>query len=734
MKRKTLKLTLALAAVALSLSSLQVCAFAAPDYTLSHDDITMSGESAAITTPSPLVKNVLEGKINGLTILIDFPDSKRTVSKTEIKNALNLEGYGNNGNNGSVRDYFFDVSGGKVTYTNTVTKYYRAKKSKSYYDNKEKTDTPKIHELIEDAINDLVEDDFDFSKITKDDNGNIQCLNILYAGESIWDKGLWPHKSDIWKEFAGVKIGKYVICDIESTFSIGTFVHESGHLLCGWPDTYDKDDGEGESKGAGYYDLMSSNFELFSDDSNTIPNYYAKNPPLPNPYFRNILSGWGNIVRLPKDTSPTQYSVAANSIDSIIYETSNRDEFFMIENAKKTGRRNNAPDEGILIWHIDAGKYSNDYQEMEPGKHYMVSVEQADGMFHLENNLDGGGDGDLFHAGYVSIFGPKASNDEASSNMWNGSLSGLNITNISDVGDVMTFTYTYFDPLKPIPANLRYTSQTPDAVNLQWDGSTEITGIYLFCVYVDITSPDGVTTRDIVHTKNNSFTAPTRPGYMYTYVVTAIDSSGNEFGTTNKLYISGDGKDIQKPTVPTNIKVNKKGNTVDFSWDTATDIVGIDHYYIYADIKNGQYSKRVDIGHPIDTTYTADLSPDFTYAIYIVALDAAGNWSDPALLFDNEPPTAPSNLSYSLLEDDLVKFTWDPPTDNSGEIDDYTLTYSFIDSTGVTCYNNKYSKANQYNLKLNKNIEYTITVNATDKSGNKSSYITAITFKIPDAP
>ena len=90
--------------------------------------------------------------INGLTLLIQFPDEKSAISKSEINNFFNQTGYKGYSNNGSVKDYFYDVSGGKVTYENTITEFYTAKKSKSYYDSVNETDYSKALELVNEAL------------------------------------------------------------------------------------------------------------------------------------------------------------------------------------------------------------------------------------------------------------------------------------------------------------------------------------------------------------------------------------------------------------------------------------------------------------------------------------------------------------------------------------------------------------------------------------------------------
>jgi M6 family metalloprotease-like protein len=56
-----------------------------------------------------------------------------TITQQEVENYCNQPGYTGFGNNGSVRDYFFETSDGKLTYTNVVTSYYTAQNNRSYY-------------------------------------------------------------------------------------------------------------------------------------------------------------------------------------------------------------------------------------------------------------------------------------------------------------------------------------------------------------------------------------------------------------------------------------------------------------------------------------------------------------------------------------------------------------------------------------------------------------------------
>ena len=74
---------------------------------------------------------------------------------------------------------------------------------------------------------------------------------------------------------------------------------------------------------------------------------------------------------------------------------------------------------------------------MTAAQHYECSIEQADGLFHLETNVNTGDAQDLFGAPGASRFAADTSPD---SNWWNAAASGLAINEISAPGTTMTFT------------------------------------------------------------------------------------------------------------------------------------------------------------------------------------------------------------------------------------------------------------------------------------------------------
>jgi M6 family metalloprotease-like protein len=358
-------------------------------------------------------------RVTGVIVLVDFPDVPANFTREQISDLGNLKGYVANGNNGSIRDYFLDVSHGKFEYTLTVTDYYRAKNNKAYYDRAE--GYAGGQELIKEALLALDARGYDFSKLTTSASGTVRGVNVLFAGApgKVWAQGIWAHRGNISTlNFDGVKVSGYMLSNIGSTgMTIGTFIHESGHLLFGWPDLYDYDS---DSRGAGSFCLMSGQF--------------SKNPQPPNAYFR-IGQGWETVSDL-KAAANGLITVPSNGRANYKYvNPANAKESFVIENIAKKGRWANIPDDGLMVWHVDDGG-NNSFQDRTLARHYRVAVMQADGKFDLERNVNGGGANDLFHFGNNPAFTGLSAPD---SKWWSGSASGLDIINISAVKDTMTF-------------------------------------------------------------------------------------------------------------------------------------------------------------------------------------------------------------------------------------------------------------------------------------------------------
>lgn len=368
-----------------------------------------------------------KGEYVGLCILIQFPDDPGGISQSEVEDFCNKKGYNGFENAGSIYDYFYDVSQGKLKYTNIVTSYYTAKNSKDYYTNRNIVQPERAMELIEEAISDLLKNGFDFSRLSVDDEGYIYAMNVFYAGirTNNWGEGLWPHSYHLNLPYDvgnGRKAYDYQITDMGYDLSIATFCHENGHMVCNFPDLYDygRDDPHSvpESYGIGKYCLMCSG------------GRDKKNPAQICAYLK-YKSGWADKV-----TPITEgvYTVRAGVNDFFIRAKS-LTEYFIIENRLQEGRDSSLPCSGLAIWHVDE-LGSNDYEDMKPKRHYECSLEQADNLFDLEQKANIGDGQDLYSAQINSSFGDSTG---PNSKWWDGTSSGMEIVEISLPGKEMSF-------------------------------------------------------------------------------------------------------------------------------------------------------------------------------------------------------------------------------------------------------------------------------------------------------
>ncbi|ESP94584.1 M6 family metalloprotease domain-containing protein [Pseudoalteromonas luteoviolacea] len=386
-----------------------------------------------VRTQSTDVSAQVTGQIKGLTIIIDFPDERGTISKSQVERFLNNQSYTEFGNAQSVRGYFLEVSNNKLDYTNTVTAYYTAKKNKAYYADSSLSSTVRSQELIKEALDWLeYQQGFDFSTLSTNGSSQIRGLNIFYAGnsDSAWAKGLWPHMARLSPRFCadGVCTDRYQITDMRASLSIGTFVHESGHLITNWPDLYDYD---GSSHGSvASYGVMG-----FGAIGTT--NKFRPTPPVA--HFRAI-AGWDTVTELNPAVdanAPTgRLSHTSGSHTSYKWTNpSNRNEAFYIEAIHKSGQNKEQPSQGLAIWHVDSkGSNSNEWYPY-------IQMEHADGNRDPENKVNRGDSTDLYGAAgeFSSVLPNSLSSRGTNALWWNGSDSGLSISGISDPAQTISF-------------------------------------------------------------------------------------------------------------------------------------------------------------------------------------------------------------------------------------------------------------------------------------------------------
>ena len=374
---------------------------------------------------APVVGNML-----GLTILVEFPDDPRTsgadpvnfpTTRSKIVRFCNEVGYSDDGNTGSVRDYFYDQSLGKLTYTQNVTQIITVPRPRNYYNFSDypankvlRGDASRV--LITDAVAVLKGSGFDFTSLTTDGSNYALATNVFFAGadSGVFANGLWPQQWSLASPISvgtGVKpvfINAFQITNAENTTPvIGTFCHENGHLILDYPDLYAQfPNGEG----VGEHCLMGAGSYLND----------GKTPSPLNAYFKDIV-GWATITDIAPDEFKT---VSLPTEGNIAYRLRNPDlisESFFVENrgeGDKWAKYSN--DKGIVIWHIDETIDGN----FRGGPHYGVSVEQADGRGDLENNLNRGDASDYFDVASRAKFGDSTT---PSARWWDGTRSGVKV-------------------------------------------------------------------------------------------------------------------------------------------------------------------------------------------------------------------------------------------------------------------------------------------------------------------
>jgi M6 family metalloprotease-like protein len=350
----------------------------------------------------------LSGVIKGLCIVVDFSDEPGTLPISEFSSFCNDMDYSNFGNNGSLRKYYYDISGGIIDYQNVVFGYFRAPGTFAGYDS-----LPIAHgaqAILELALKWIDSEGFDFSTLSTNPDGSIMAINLMYTGKpKTWNYGMWWHQG-VYSGFSadGVHTGYYNCSVAYSPLPIATVVHENGHMLFNWDDTY-KYDNEHGPDGIGTFDLMC--------------NYgNAYNPVPPNPYFV-MNAGWGDVV----DISNYNGSVSDIAEDHTYYQYKNvndTNEFFLFDNRSKTGRSMFIPDEGLTIWHIDKRGDNQDF-------HHQVYLVHANNDIEDKENI-------CFHSGLNTDFSDTTS---PNSMFYDGNTSKLILHDISAVANTMTYDF-----------------------------------------------------------------------------------------------------------------------------------------------------------------------------------------------------------------------------------------------------------------------------------------------------
>jgi immune inhibitor A len=387
-----------------------------------------------------------EGSFKAIVLLVDFSDKPASVNKSFFEDlflADNLDfqqKYPVSSNVKSIQEYYSFVSEGKYEITFDIYGWFRLPQTYAYYvgSNTGLGSYPtNAQRMTEDAI-ELADGTVDFSKYDNDDDGTVDFLLVVHAGSGAEFEGdesqIWSHQ---WSVFAqkikdGKRLSRYCTQPeywVQSyDMTIGVYVHELGHLLFNLPDLYDI---YSTSKGIGYWGLMGAgswndSYSVFGENE---VSGYGGAPAEPTAWSKQLI-GWLSPTKILENSG--SYTISRNEI--LKYENQeNANEYFLIEYRDDNVFNTHMPGyNGVMIYHVDDGFWYNVFPWV-PGDddslHYHVAIEQKDGLWELEQNINRGTDDDLFYQGdaFTSITSP-------SSDFYGGQ-KGISVSQINRNGD-----------------------------------------------------------------------------------------------------------------------------------------------------------------------------------------------------------------------------------------------------------------------------------------------------------
>jgi hypothetical protein len=362
----------------------------------------------------------------GISIYIDYPDAPALVKSDQLDSLLNGVLYQEVGVERTFRKYWYEQTRRNIDIHQDVF-FYTAPLPSTYYDT---IGWQKGILLWKDALEWVITNNptYNWSSLNRDGNDGLLSVMIISSkwGPAGVGGGHWPN----WTLSNGVKVtriyGSVLKAPWDTATNIFMTLHESGHGIFLFPDTYDT---EYNSGGTSFYTLMSG----------------GKNDvePIGGPF--SVQQNWGYII----EPGPGTHTITLKADgDSVVVLRNLHDslEFFTIEARKQSTRGNSLfpVDLGLLIWHSDTKvSTSNTLQDRTPLKHYAHSIEQADGLYELEADINiGGNKGDIYLPG-------NSFNDSSAPNTkwWDNSISGIDINNIKLIGtDKISITVTVPNP------------------------------------------------------------------------------------------------------------------------------------------------------------------------------------------------------------------------------------------------------------------------------------------------
>jgi len=333
-----------------------------------------------------------DGSPKVLTLLIAFSDMLGVTDSAVVDERIFGDGETSGYPYESLTNFYRRASYGQLEITGSTlgwytTAYPRSEVVESYTGRQA---------LIKEVFTHFDTEGHDFSQYDNDGDGVIDYLSIIWTGaHGEWAEFWWGYQTSFYNdnyEVDGVRIGTYSWqwenYNWPGEFSPEVLIHETGHAL-GLPDYYDYDSAVGPKGGCGGLDQMDGNWGDHNAFSKWVLGWLT-----PEIYNQDS----HGLAMAPSD-STGQAAVLMHG-DAVSDPFA---EYYLVQHRRRQGNDAEIPNDGLLIWHIDArlddnGRflYDNSYTE-----HKLIRLMEADGLeeIHLGGRADAGDfytTGDLF--------------------------------------------------------------------------------------------------------------------------------------------------------------------------------------------------------------------------------------------------------------------------------------------------------------------------------------------------
>lgn len=432
------------------------------------DDLLQIWSMVENAKSGPKTMTDVTGNKQFLVILFAFNDQDFHFGVMDFRRMFNQVNYRAEGATGSVRDYYYDVSGGLFSLHVDVVGPFIGSENTAFYGNTNQGYQAFAREAVDSAAQYV-----DFSNYDNDGDGYIDGLHIIFAGHGE-EAGasadhIWSHK---WNIFDAPTYNNTVIdvysCSPELSGSsgnnltrIGVICHELGHVF-GAPDFYDTDyeSSGGQFPGLGAWDIMSSGSW---NQGGACPAHH-------NPYTKVYIYRWASADTINNLQGAFAIDPVENNNNPILrINTSSNGDFFLLENRQKIKWDRYAPSHGLLVYHIHPSAHGASVSNAShPQQIYIL----ANGQPALPSSSPSsygilGGDNAPFPGDYYAPRDSLTDFSLPSLRPWSAALNNTPIYNISENTDnqKIYFTFRSLDA-NPLFASAEELSNTQ--IQLNW--------------------------------------------------------------------------------------------------------------------------------------------------------------------------------------------------------------------------------------------------------------------------